>query len=715
MVKRVLNANLMQFKWSRALIIAAVTWFVASALIAPRFNPLLSGWAMRDSENTVLITSAIREIGFARSLVEEQLPLAEGDTPLQDWGVGNDRLNFSQIELVPPNRLVARIRKAGMLDKSILSARLVFTWDEAAQSWSCDVQDGEWPEHFLFEECRRSEPMDPITFLSWALGLSIASVVVLAGLLWFSHPLIRPVQRNPRALIRVPVGELKRLDTVLGLLRRRRPILRLAHIDQRDWIEAVTFSAEDENRRAELLALRLQAQSQPAKQWDLPGVVYEWRFVHNLPISLQNALVYFPDDGLSGRDVVQHLRSIQTGLDVMLIVTREPSQELEDYCRDSAQLFACLTPSVQTEILLGPAPQSSLVRALAKQLLVTRISPYQTRGGITRASAFFGRQQIMTRIINREPANYLVVGGRQLGKTSLLKAVERHLQDQPDALCLYVSLRDHRLAPRLAVLFGMEPTDDLGRVVERIAEHSVGKRILLLIDEADPFMAYEARSGFRQLAVLRALSDEGRCHFALAGFWDLYAAAVLDYQSPVRNFGEIITIGALERDACHRLASEPLALLGIRFAQNSLVDELVVESGGRANLIAIICQECLEQLGQGRDVIGEAELRAALESQAVHDALSGWTRLSKDAEACRIDRVIVYQIATEGETELADLLERFAPRWSAAEIQASLQRLRLAFVLHQDGHLLRFAVPLFRRQLDAAEAAAYLRSELAAP
>lgn len=715
MVKRALNANLMQFKWSRALIIAVVTWFVGSALIAPQLNPLLRGWTIRNSENTVLIASAIREINFARSLVEPELPIAEGDTSLEDWGFGNDRLNFSRIELVPPNQLVAQIRKAGRLDEDILAARLVFTWDESDRSWSCEVRDGEWPEHFLPDECRRSEPMDPVTFLSWALAASIATIVVLAGLLWFSHPLVRPIQRNPRTLLRLPVGELKRLDSVLGLLRRRRTTLSLAHIDQRDWIEAVTYAAQDENRRAELLALRLQAQSQPSDQWDLPGTVFEWRFVHNLPISLQHALVYFPDDGLTGRDLVQHLRSIQTGLDVMLIVTREPSKELEEYCRDSAQLIACLTPSVQTEVLLGPAPQSTLVRALAKQLLVTRISPYQTRGGVTRASAFFGRQQILTRIINREPANYLVVGGRQLGKTSLLKAVERHLQNQPDALCLYVSLRDHRLAPRLAVLFGMEPTDDLSQVVERIAERSVGQRILLLIDEADPFMAHEARSGFKHLAALRGLSDEGRCHFALAGFWDLYAAAVLDYQSPVRNFGEIITIGALEPDACRRLASEPLALLGIRFAQESLIDELVVESGGRANLIAIICQECLEHLGEGRDVIGDPELRAALASQNVHDALAGWTRLSKDPEACRIDRAIVYQIAANGETELADLLELFAKRWNAADIQASLQRLRLAFVLQQEGHRLRFAVPLFRRQLDPAEAAAYLQSELAVP
>ena len=31
----------------------------------------------------------------------------------------------------------------------------------------------------------------------------------------------------------------------------------------------------------------------------------------------------------------------------------------------------------------------------------------------------------------------------------------------------------------------------------------------------------------------------------------LYAAALLDYQSPLRNFGEILAIGGLEPAACH--------------------------------------------------------------------------------------------------------------------------------------------------------------------
>ena len=714
MVRRPLNSdsNRPGVRWWRLLVIVVISYLLISAVLVPYLNPFTRALYFSNAEETTLVTAALSEIRAAQSLLSDALPMGPDENPLEKMGFGNDRTNFTLLEPVPPNQFRARLRRMGFLDEALLASELTLTMDPGSRRWTCEVQ-GAWPDRLLPEICRREPLTDPITILSWALGLSIATILVLGGILWFANPLVRPIQRDPARLLRIPAPELPRLNRVLGLLRRRDTLLNLAGVDVQDWSEAASYMDQRPARRSELLALRLQARSEIASRWDLRGEVFEWRFVRDLPVSLQQVVVYFPEAGLRGRELVQYLQSQQTALNVMLVVADAPSPELEAFCRQSAQLFACLDPAVQTEILLGPEPQASLVRTLARQLPITRISPYQTRGGITRPSAFFGRQQILTRIINREPGNYLVVGGRQLGKTSLLKAVQRQLEHQPDTRCLYVSLRDHRLAPRLATLLGLEPAEDLDQVLEALAGTASDGRLLLLIDEADLFMAHEARTAYQQLAALRAISDEGRCHFVLAGFWELYAAATLNYQSPVRNFGEVLTIGALEPEACRRLASEPLGVLGIRFGQEALVDEIVMESGGRANLIAIICQECLERLGAGRDVIGAGQLETALRSQPVHDALSGWTRLSGDAGACQIDRAIVYLLASRGELLLADLLERFAGRWEATDIQASLQRLRLAFVVKQQGQQLSFAVPLFARQLDPDEAAAYLKSELA--
>ena len=166
------------------------------------------------------------------------------------------------------------------------------------------------------------------------------------------------------------------------------------------------------------------------------------------------------------------------------------------------------------------------------------------------------------------------------------------------------------------------------------------------------------------MSTLRSLSEEGRCWFMLAGFWDLYATAVLDYQSPLRNFGEVLTIGGLERAACRELATEPLRRLRLGFASDALVERLIDASGQRANLVAILCQECLEALQPGERAIEAHHLNQALASQAVQDALAGWGRLSQDEAACRLDRVVVYHTAQAGQTSLvalAQLLQSPAP------------------------------------------------------
>jgi hypothetical protein len=394
---------------------------------------------------------------------------------------------------------------------------------------------------------------------------------------------------------------------------------------------------------------------------------------------------------------------------------------LQRHAEDRANLHAVLDSPGQTEWLMGGEPAQVLLRLLAAQLQVTRISPYQTRGGVTREDVFFGRERLLARVLNREPANYLVVGGRQLGKSSLLKAVQRRLQEHPSIACHYLSLRDHRLTPRLATQFGLPVETPLEAIIEHLQSQSQGRRLYLLIDEADLFFRDEARNGYPQLSALRGLSEEGRCWFMLAGFWDLYAAALLDYQSPLRNFGDILAIGGLEPSACQALATEPLRRLRVGYANDALAERLIEASGRRANLVAILCQECLQALGPDERVIEERHLRQALESQPVQDALVGWGRLSTDEQACRLDRIAVYHTAQQGHTSLTALdalVQAHGATGQAQALRRSLARLQLAYVLRRDEthgvHDARyvFTIPLLQRQFEPQETELLLRQEL---
>lgn len=706
--------------WLRRVAIALVTYFFATALIAPQWNPLLRGFVLTAPQSAAMMAQGWAELGPARLRINEHFyNNDEWPDDLRKIGVEAEGHVFS-LSVARPYELVATVKDDPQIDSALQGRQIILRLNPRNGQWDCRPGQPALASRYLPMNCRTDG--DTSTEVTrWLTSLIVMSLLtLLAGgvfLLW-RHPLIAPLQRDPSRLRRTPLAQLPRIDKVLGWLRRRDDTLAAARVQASDWRDALSFAALGSAQRSDMLALRVAARSAPSAGWNLPGMVYEWTFSPDMPVSLERCLLWLPPPELENAALLRQLRQLQTGLDVLLVLSPGADRDdtLRGFCADRGNLCVCLDQELQTAWLLEREPLTVLLRALARQLRLTRISPYQTRGGVARASSFFGRETLLARVVQREPANYLLIGGRQLGKTSLMKAIERRLRDHPQLACLYLVLRDHRLQPRLAALAGLALDSTLEYSVAELVRQQGGKRLLLLIDEADPFFRADAAQGYAQLSALRMLSEEGRCHFLLAGFWDLYAAAVLDYQSPLRNFGEAISVGGLEENACRELATVPLQVLNLRFESAELVERLVAQSGRRANLVAILCQECLEALQPGSSVVTAVEVEQALHSAAVLDALAGWGRLSGEEQASRLDRIVVYRVALAGQTSLADMLELLRDRTTleVEALRACFARLQLAYVLRKQGSELVFAVPLFRRQFEAAEIPLLLDEELRA-
>lgn len=727
-----LSRDIASVRGLRLLVIAVTTWLLGSALFAPSLNPLLSQGMHRDAEFATMMGINLSHIATLRMDVADY-QRKHGRWPENAAAVYQpDDNGLLRIDM--PEPLVLRLTMSNGFppESGLRDTRLRLHFDPATGAWTCLPDTPPLPSKWLPQECRAAGGWSHVEILLAVLIACIAALVAILLLLAFADPQLASLRRQPRLLRRLPIAQLPRLDRQLGWLRRRDSSLAAAGVAIDDWREALAYTRADADARAQLLALRVSARCTRSQGWSLPGHMHEWQFPPTLPIALDRALLYTPAPGLNARDLIRHLRGVQTGQDVLLVLSPHPAMDaaLLAYATDTANLCVCLDQSLQSEWLLHPAPQDVLLGVLSRQLRSTRISPYQTRGGITRPAAFFGRDQLLARVLNREPGNYLLVGGRQLGKTSLMKAIERRFVDHPHVVCRYVSLRDHRLDARLAAELELPADTPVDTLVRELAVRAGQRRLLLLIDETDLFLRAEAATGYTQLASLRALSEEGLCHFMLAGFWDLYEATSLDYASPIHNFGEIIALGALEHDAAIALATQPLQRLGIHYSDSALVERLVDACGHRANLIAILCQHGLEQLERGERVLDAGHVQRAMHSDALLDALAGWSRLSPDPLACLLDRIIVYRVAQSSLSTasnanqvtadndpyaLATALSDMATAGAAVDaesVRRAFARLQLAFVLKRERQGYVFAVPLFVAQFDAAEIDALLAREL---
>ncbi|MBU0967647.1 MAG: hypothetical protein KKA54_14850 [Proteobacteria bacterium] len=549
-------------------------------------------------------------------------------------------------------------------------------------------------------------------FLTWLL-LPIL-VLIMVGLFYlkrYRHPLVVKLSSEPIALLHLPVEQLPEARKRLQQTGRLDKILSEAEVTDKTMAGAVSFAKETASRKAAWLASRLGATHR-----EVETGLWEMRLPVNFPLNMEFCLLFFPEPGTQANDVLEKLKLLpQTRLHATLLIgpDSEYQRKLHAKTRDRTNKLVAPLGHQLTDLLLSPEPELALAKIFAEQLTMSQISPYQIGGGVNRESIFFGRQDIISHIMNRDPANYLVVSGRQLGKSSLLKALDRRYGDFPEITSHYLSLSNEVLVPRLAACLGLAGEALLDDISRHIAGQA--RRFVFLIDEADLFIKHEKDNGYRILNMLRQLSEEGHCSFILAGFWYLYEHAVLDNLSPLKNFAEIIQIGALETEACQQLVTVPMQSMGLQYENPRLVDQLLAATGRRANLLAIACYQILEKLQADQRVIGESDVEQALNRDIILNALKGWDAMTDDEQACRLDRIIVWStVEMERFTfaELMALLNKHSVKAETSKIEQSLVRLELGFVLGKDEGVYYYRVPLFRKMILVDSPQAKIKNEV---
>ncbi|MCK5718810.1 MAG: hypothetical protein KAH84_02540 [Thiomargarita sp.] len=528
---------------------------------------------------------------------------------------------------------------------------------------------------------------------SWVFLLSLLALfisIILYYLSLYYHPIVQTLSADSSQLLALSLEQLPKAKRLLRMTFRLDSVLS-SNDSHLKWLnQAINFIQQSNSLRCQLLANRLSATVQSHKD------IFILHLSANFPLKLDRLIIYFPPVLMTAQEIIWRLRQDDISFQATLVINLEPTLNLQTYAQDRTNLWVIPNSRELTNLLLSPHPIEIFTKLLSQQLAITYLSPYQTQGGITKSNAFFGREQILAQIFNRELRNYLVIGGRQLGKTSLLRQIERYYQHHPKIECVYLSV-------------GRSDKKIFNQYLTNLPNK---RQSLLLIDEADIFIQREMATDYPMLNHFRNLSEEGRCYFILAGFWDLYQATVLDYHSPIKNFGESITIGALEPKACRKLAIEPMKMLGINYDKDELVERIVVETGQRANLIAIVCDEMLKDLTLKQKITTKI-VSKALKNKTISEMLGGWTQLTNDKPAASLDRIIVYATVEKGEFELSELITLLGQyNYTTEQLMQSLTRLELAYVIQREKRVYYYSVSLFREILLEQAVDSLLKHEL---
>ncbi|MEO5329570.1 MAG: WD40 repeat domain-containing protein [Magnetococcus sp. THC-1_WYH] len=562
------------------------------------------------------------------------------------------------------------------------------------------------------------------------LRVTLYSVGILALALftWYyrmiTHPLVTGPSRNPEALRMVALESLATAHKLLQKTRRLESILTAINLPRQRLDRARDFANLPPGERLQWLAALLTAKTEA--HLDPQQVFGVIELGETFPLNLPRLLLYSPQPTTPTEEAARtflQLPECRQMACFMIIVDPQQRRTLQEQLKDHSAMWVIPESQEITSLLLAAHPEERFAQVLASHIKVGRISPYQTREGVNKVSGFFGRRQILTDILTTTPRNHLLVGGRQLGKSSILKALKRSYDQMPGTRCHYLSASHRDIAPMLAPVLGLPITATMETVLQTMADlPTTGETRIFLLDEVDRFVAEDAQHNYPIMQQFRNLSAEHRCHFIMAGFWGLYRRT-MDYHSPLKNFGDTHQIGALDEDACWEMATKPMTYLGVHYENDDLVKKIITQTGQRANLIAITCNTILTDLDMTTRTIHAEHVDRALDSTDLRNALGGWEKMNddgekKDPKANSLDRILVYLAADGTEITLPEIQRELLAldmRVAPEAIKESLIRLELAFVLHREENRYRHQIPLLKnivvaespRDLIAGERAAH--------
>jgi hypothetical protein len=326
-------------------------------------------------------------------------------------------------------------------------------------------------------------------------------------------------------------------------------------------------------------------------------------------------------DRRSMEDIVREVDSSKGDAAIVLhfgFLTESRRRELARLSRQSKHRVFLLLDDI---LLLHLAAQrgARLSAFFHSTLPFTAVDPYVTAAGNVPREMFFGRDHERAEILAPRGSSF-IFGGRQLGKTALLRDAERAfhspeegrvakwIDTKAEGLGYNRTIGDiwqvltHHLAPHLELPHGIAQFATFAKRVEEWLQVTPGqRRVVLLLDEADEFLAKDAADDFSVTRQLKNLMERTDGHFKVvfAGLHNVQRTTRLA-NHPLAHFGSALCIGPLLgvhdiRDG-RALVEEPLRAAGYEFKNPDLPTLILSQTNYYPSLIQLYCKQLLKHI-----------------------------------------------------------------------------------------------------------------------
>lgn len=234
---------------------------------------------------------------------------------------------------------------------------------------------------------------------------------------------------------------------------------------------------------------------------------------------------------------------------------------------------------------------------------------------------FMGRNAELEKIESPSGVN-IVYGGRQLGKTALLRMAQKNINQNENgdrAVWVDIKWKDYKQAAKKIsttlyeedILKKENITEDWEELASALKKRlkNPGNEppipyLLLLLDEADTFIESCASIGFQPLDVLKDIQSigTGRFKFVVAGLHNIvrFKRDIALSNNSVLTHLSSLTVTPFKYKEARELLEVPLSYLGFRFPKDASTDRLISTIFNTTNyfpgLLQFYCSQLIETM-----------------------------------------------------------------------------------------------------------------------
>lgn len=231
----------------------------------------------------------------------------------------------------------------------------------------------------------------------------------------------------------------------------------------------------------------------------------------------------------------------------------------------------------------------------------TTISPFVTAGPTT-AKMFFGRKKELHMLASpASHGSYALIGGRRIGKSSLLNRLHQvnlpvagfrslyHDFATTQTYADFLQATPHSWWPE-------PPPDVPATFADLLRSPPTDRPLAMLFDEADKLIPKDKEAGWPIFNHLRSLVNTEQARIILSGERTL-RQALQDAGSPLFNFAKETLIGPMTMATIRQLITQPMEQMEIDLMEReAIVDRIYTFTSGHPNIVQRLCDRLIDHL-----------------------------------------------------------------------------------------------------------------------